>query len=131
MLDESYWDDNFVATAAIVHALYEMPNCGTGGMCHVVMEGNVRDSDLRYVLNDCCFNYNDWPKDTHKEHEIAYFICTMLIRMEYKQRVAFMKYMEHMNGCMAQSMDEFLKDGIIIESFVLEHIERWPNIPWW
>ena len=126
MLDESYYHKNFSLLKVLINALYELPNCASGGICHIVTdEDNVRDADLSYVLGECYGNDSFW--NGHIEKPLGALICKLFLEMEYKQRVCFVQLM----SCVGDDnldTDECIKEwGKIIESSVEQHLKEWEN----
>lgn len=126
MLDKSYYHKNYPLLKVLINALYDLPNCGTGGICHIVTDDeNVRDSDLSYVLGECYANNPLW--NGHIEKPLAALICKLFLEMEYKQRVCFITLM---NFGLDYDIDTdccIEKWSDVIESEVNRHINEWSN----
>jgi len=86
------WHEKMPLVIALIRALYELPGCSSGGMCHIVTDDdNVRDSDLLYVINQCRYYYERWPD--HIENKLAELICETYLEMTYGQRLATIEMM--------------------------------------
>ena len=126
MLDKSYYHKNFPLLAVLIDALYELPGCSCGGICHIVTDDdNVRDSDLSYVLGECYRNDSDW--DDHIEKPLAALICKLFLQMEYKQRVCFTELMFYVGHDDFNTDDCIEQWGWKIESDVERHLKECPN----
>ena len=126
MLDKSYYHKNFSLLKVLIKALYELPSCASGGICHVVTDdGNVRDGDLSYVLGECYGNDPFW--NNHIEKPLAALICKLFLEMEYKQRVCFVELMFYAGNDELNTDECIEKWGQKIESSVRQHLEECEN----
>ena len=122
MIDNSYYHKNFALLRVLIEALYEVPSCGTGGMCHIILENNVRDSDLLCVLGLC---YNSEYK-SRTEMPLVKLICELMLEMEYKQRVCLFCLLD-VTGYSLESEQCIFDFEYIIESKIINWISEHPN----
>ena len=66
-----------------IQTLYDLPNCGSGGCCHIVTDdNNIRDDDLKWVIDYC-----DKPENKDRvDKELSEFICKLLLQLSFEQR---------------------------------------------
>ena len=66
----------------LIQLLYSLPNCGTGGCCHVVTDdNNIYDDDLIFVIKYCIDPDND-----NVDKELSKLICELLLQLSFEQR---------------------------------------------
>lgn len=73
-----------VVILKLIDLLYDLPDCGAGGCCHVVTDdGNIYDRDLQFVINFCKDDRNKNAIDK----EVSTLICTMMLELSFIERV--------------------------------------------
>lgn len=76
----------------LIHMLYQLPDCETGGCCHIVTDDdNVHDNDLKWVMEYCHRQENN----SRIDRELSYTICEMLLQLTYEQRVCLFDMMNY------------------------------------
>lgn len=79
-----YYNPKMHALKEYCKCLYKLPNCGAGGMLHILLDdNNYSDSDLAWLRGYC---------EEHKdsiEYEIAIVILDMYSKMSLKERAFF------------------------------------------
>ena len=64
--------------------LYELPECGCGGMLHIVLDDdNLEDDDIYYCLKECVIH----PEKP--ESALGIVICNELLKMTMEERLVF------------------------------------------
>ena len=67
----------------LIHLLYDLPECGAGGCCHIVTDDdNIDDDDLKWVIEYCQKDDND-----HIDKELSRTICELLLQLSHEQRI--------------------------------------------
>jgi hypothetical protein len=93
----------------LIHTLYKLPDCGTGGCCHIVTDdGNIRDNDLKWVMEYCHSPENN----SRIDRELSYTICELLLQLSYEQRAYLFNMMNYGlidNGIDEERWDTFFK----------------------
>ena len=126
MLDKSYYHKNFILLDVLIPALYDLPDCACGGMCHAITDDdNVRDSDLSNTLGECYANNPFWKDNIEKP--LAALICKLFLEMEYKQRVCFICFKNYGLSNVFDTDDCITELGYLIEPMVDEHLENYEN----
>ena len=84
----------------LIHLLYDLPNCGAGGCCHIVTDDdNISDDDLKFVIDYC-----NKPDNDRLDKEISRTICELLLQLSIKQRICLFYLMN------AGQLDEGISD---------------------
>lgn len=77
------WNPKVIIIQGLVRILYNLPECMTGGLCHIVTDdGNIRDCDLKFVINQCSVN----PDEV--DVELSKCICEIMSQLTIEQRAA-------------------------------------------
>lgn len=86
---EKYWHPKFEIVANLIHLLYKLDGCICGGLCHIVVdENNIRDNDLKCVIDLC--NKNKDKIDS----ELSKAICEIMLQFSMEQRIILFTCME-------------------------------------
>lgn len=102
--NERLWHKKTPLAIALIHALYELPNCSTGGIAHVIVDDeNVRDSDLKWEIER--INSDDEWYSEALEKDLVKLLCETLMEMSYEQRLAIFEIM--MVGLGADDEDSY------------------------
>ena len=84
----------------LIHLLYELPNCGAGGCCHIVTDDdNIDDDDLQWVIDYC-----NKPDNGYLDKELSRTICELLLQLSREQRICLFYLMN------AGQLDEGVSD---------------------
>ena len=85
----------------LIHLLYELPDCGAGGCCHIVTDdNNIDDEDLCWVMDYC-----KRPETNERiDRELSYAICDMLLQLTREQRICLFYLMNA--GQLNEGVDE-------------------------
>lgn len=68
----------------MIHTLYDLPNCGCGGCCHIVTDDdNIEDDHLKFVINYC----KDPEQADCIDKELSSMICELMLQLTYEQRI--------------------------------------------
>lgn len=87
---EKYYHPKFQIVANLIEILYSLNDCCCGGCCHIVTDdNNIRDSDLKFVINYC--NENKDKIDC----ELSRTICEIMLQMSIEQRVVLFYSIGH------------------------------------
>ena len=79
------WNPNMVIIEHLINALYDLPKCGTGGLCHLMIDdGNVDNDSIIFTLNECFSNRDN------VESDLSIFLCNLLLQLTIEQRVALL-----------------------------------------
>lgn len=72
---------------ALIHALYELPGCGCGGIAHVLIDDeNVTDDDIAWMMEKV--NSDDKWYTGSIERDLVELLCRELSEMTFEQRLA-------------------------------------------
>lgn len=72
---------------ALIHALYELPGCGCGGIAHVLIDDeNVTDDDIAWMMEKV--NSDDEWYTGSIERDLVELLCRELSEMTLEQRLA-------------------------------------------
>ena len=76
-----FYDTHLETINTYITALYNLPECGTGGLLHIVLDdGNVDDESITFCLKGCA---------AHPEREewlIGMLICSELLKLPEEKR---------------------------------------------
>ena len=85
----------------LIHILYDLPDCLSGGCCHIVTDDdNIDDDDLKWVMDYCHRPENKNCID----RELSYTLCEMLLQLTHEQRVCLFDMMNY--GWIDNGIDE-------------------------
>jgi len=108
------WNDKIQVISGLINILYKLKDCNTGGLCHtVVSDGNIEDTDLKSVINECEKKENF----TRIDVDISKLICELLLQLSYEQRVTLILLM---NVYHYTNLDESSWDDLIIYYYSFE-----------
>ena len=67
----------------LIHILYSLPGCGSGGCCHVVVDDdNLDDYCLKETIKYC-----NSPENSNRiDKELSKLICELLLQLSFEQR---------------------------------------------
>ena len=92
----------------LIHVLYELDGCGTGGCCHIVTDDdNIYDDCLDAVIEYC-------EKEENKDRidkELSSTICKILKQMSFTQRAILF-------DCMLYNLESILDDKDCVETYL-------------
>ena len=72
---------------ALIHALYDLPGCGCGGIAHVLIDDeNVTDDDIAWMMEKV--NSDDEWYTGSIERDLVELLCRELSEMTLEQRLA-------------------------------------------
>ena len=82
-VDYVEYNEKIPIIIGLIHILYSLPGCGSGGCCHVVIDdNNIDDTSLLFVINYC-----KNPKNADRiDKELSITICELLIQLSFEQR---------------------------------------------
>ena len=96
-----------------IQTLYSLPDCSSGGCCHIVTDDdNIQDENLQFVIDYC-----NMPENANMvDKELSELICKLLLQLSFEQRcVLFYMYL-------SDYFDDYqLLDESIWDAFI-EHI---------
>lgn len=76
-----FYDAHLETINTYITALYNLPECGTGGLLHIVLDdGNVDDKSITFCLKECAAN----PE--REEWLIGMLICSELLKLPEEKR---------------------------------------------
>ena len=88
------YHEKFPLLKVLIQALYEIPDCGTGGMLHAIVDdNNIQDIDIESMLEE--FHDNEDYYKNRVEYELAILICNLLLKLSFEQRCALFVIIEH------------------------------------
>ena len=92
----------------LIHVLYDLPECCSGGCCHIVTDDdNIEDKDLLWVMDYC-----KRPENTNQiDKELSYAICEMLLQLSREQRICLFYLMNA--GQLDEGVDEAQWDYLL------------------
>ena len=74
----------------LIHCLYDQPDCGCGGLCHIVTDDdNIDDESLKFVIDWCKAEENSERIDK----ELSSLICELMLQLNLDQRAVLFKLM--------------------------------------
>lgn len=86
----------------LIHTLYELPDCHSGGCCHIVTDDdNIEDKDLMEVIDYCHRSDNNDVIDK----ELSCLICELLLQLSREQRICLFYILNY----------GYFDDGIVYE----------------
>lgn len=85
-----YYHPKFKLAAELIGVLYDLPECSSGGLCHIVTDDdNIDDDDLDWVYEYC----NRAENIDRIDRELSQTICTILRQMTFTQRAVLFEMM--------------------------------------
>ena len=79
-----YYKPEMDVLKGLCNDLYKLPDCGAGGMLHIMLDdNNVRLEDVAYCLRECLLH----PEEP--EAEIGINICHEYLKMTFTERMIF------------------------------------------
>lgn len=83
-IDCKLYDPAMSMLSGLICLLYDLPGCGCGGKCHIVLDdNNLDDESLRFVINYC----DETPT---LDSGLSKLICEELLKLTYHQRCVLM-----------------------------------------
>ena len=98
---------------ALIHALYELPDCGCGGIAHVLIDDeNVTDDDITWMMEK--INSDDERYTGSIERDLVELLCKELSEMTFEQRLAIFEMMRLNidNENLYQEYESIIRDSV-------------------
>lgn len=91
--DCKYFNPHLNTIRELISCLYELEDCGCGGLAHIVVDDeNIEDHHIQWVLDQC-------HKEENKDREevgLVKLICEELLKLSMQERVLlFTSYWEY------------------------------------
>lgn len=104
------WNPKIPIIVGMIHTLYNLDECGTGGLCHIVTDDdNIKDDDLQWVIDYC-----KKPENADRvDAELSSWICELMLQLTLEQRAA---------------MFGFMNEGIDIDESIWNSIADFPGV---
>lgn len=81
MQECKHYNKHLDTIRAYISCLYGLDDCGAGGLLHIVVDdGNLRDRDIVFCLNEC------YKHPEREEAELGKLICMELLKLPMEQR---------------------------------------------
>lgn len=86
-----YYDKHLETIRELIACLYELEDCGAGGLLHILTDDdNIDDDDIAYCLRECMLH----PE--REEFGIGKLICEEYLKLPIqKRRLLTNTYIEH------------------------------------
>lgn len=85
------WNPKMPIIEGMIHILYDQPDGVCGGLCHIVTDDdNIRDSDLKFVIEYC----EEEENANCSDKELSSWICQLLLQLTFEQRAALFGMMQ-------------------------------------
>ena len=111
------YKSKYEVISKLIHLLYDLPGCGTGGMCHIVTDDdNIYDEDLKFVIEYC----NREENKDRIDKEISILICSLLLELSFEKRVILFE-IHTIYGCVDQELWKQYIDHEFTEGIVKEY----------
>lgn len=121
-----YWHPKFYLVKELIHLLYQLDECSTGGCCHIVTDdNNIYDRDLDWVIEYC----NREETKDRIDRELSKTICIILKEMTFQQRAVLFWFLDVNFGLddVEKSDIDFLIDRMGLELETIYKDADWDN----
>lgn len=114
------WNPKMPIIEGMIHILYDQPGCMSGGLCHIVTDDdNIRDSDLKFVIEYCEKEENA----NRPDKELSSWICQLLLQLTFEQRAALFGMMMA-DIAIDESTWQFITDFAGVQLYIKEQMEE-------
>lgn len=119
-----YYHPKFELASELISVLYNLEECITGGLCHIVTDdGNIYDDDLDSIIKNC-------DKEENKneiDRELSKTICIILKQMTFEQRAVLFEMIDYgiFNEINQEDVDWFIDKCIGGEENIIKRINSY------
>lgn len=116
-----YWNPKIPIIVKMIDVLYTLPDCSCGGCCHIVVDDdNIRDEDLKFIIEYC----KDKKNADRVDKELSSLICELLLQLNIDQRIIIFEAMGNGYDIEDKSMWDYLtKDTDLYLKYLQEFKE--------